>query len=92
MIRFVVLFAIVMMAVPVGAQLRFDAKGKFKIVQFTDVHWRPGDANSEIAAENIANALDAERPDLVVITGDIIYGAPAKTCLDRTPTAKLDRL
>ena len=91
MIRFVVLFAIVMMAVPVGAQLRFDAKGKFKIVQFTDVHWRPGDANSEIAAENIANALDAERPDLVIITGDIIYGTPAKTCLDRTLKPIIDR-
>ena len=26
MMRFVVLFAIVMMAVPLGAQLRFDAK------------------------------------------------------------------
>ena len=89
--RFVVLFAIVMMAVPVGAQLRFDAKGKFKIVQFTDVHWRPGDANSEIAAENIANALDAERPDLVIITGDIIYGTPAKTCLDRTLKPIIDR-
>ena len=66
--RFVVLFAIVMMAVPVGAQLRFDAKGKFKIVQFTDVHWRPGDANSEIPAENIANALDANRPHGALIT------------------------
>ena len=60
--RFVVLFAIVMMAVPVGAQLRFDAKGKFKIVQFTDVHWRPGDANSEIAAENMLAAFVGSSP------------------------------
>ena len=77
--RIVALFAIALVAVPAWAQLKFNAQGLFKIVQFTDVHWRPGDKNSEIAAENIAGVLDAEHPDLVIITGDIIYGTPAKT-------------
>ena len=72
-------------------QLQFDKNGKFKIVQFTDVHWRPGNPNSDIAAENIASVLDAEKPDLVVITGDIIFGSPAKTCLDKTLKPIIDR-
>ncbi|MBQ5875195.1 MAG: metallophosphatase, partial [Alistipes sp.] len=29
--------------------LKFGDDGKFKIVQFTDVHWRYGDAKSEEA-------------------------------------------
>ena len=89
--RIVALFAIALVAVPAWAQLKFNAQGLFKIVQFTDVHWRPGDKNSEIAAENIAGVLDAEHPDLVIITGDIIYGTPAKTCLDRTLKPIIDR-
>ncbi|MGM9835759.1 MAG: metallophosphoesterase [Muribaculaceae bacterium] len=89
--RIVALFAIALVALPAWAQLKFNAQGLFKIVQFTDVHWRPGDKNSEIAAENIAGVLDAEHPDLVIITGDIIYGTPAKTCLDRTLKPIIDR-
>lgn len=57
---------------PVG--LRFNADGRFKIVQFTDTHFIAGDPRSVVALECIANVLDAERPDLVVLTGDIIYG------------------
>ena len=46
--------------------LKFNADGKFKIVQFTDVHWAPGNAASEVAAERIAEAgawLDGFDPD-----------------------------
>ena len=40
---------------PVSAQnvLKFNADKKFKIVQFTDVHWVPGDSASEEAAERM---------------------------------------
>ncbi len=57
--------------------LRFNADGKFKIVQFTDVHWVPGDPASEEAAERMNEVLDAERPDFVIYTGDVIFGKPA---------------
>ena len=87
-------FAMVMLLLGVSAwaqQLQFDKNEKFKIVQFTDVHWRPGNPNSDIAAENIASVLDAEKPDLVIITGDIIFAEPAKTCLDKTLKPIIDR-
>ncbi|MGM9803726.1 MAG: metallophosphoesterase family protein [Muribaculaceae bacterium] len=72
-------------------QLKFGTDGQFKIVQLTDVHWNPSKQSSELAEENIINALDAERPDLVVITGDVIFGTPAKTCIDRTLKPIIDR-
>ena len=64
---------------PVFAQktLKFNANKKFKIVQFTDVHYIPGDARCDAALENIRETLDAEKPDFVIFTGDILFGKPA---------------
>lgn len=61
--------------------LRFGADKKFKIVQFTDVHWVPGNSNSYDAQKCITEVLDAEKPDLVIYTGDVIFGPPAAECL-----------
>lgn len=61
--------------------LKFGADKKFKIVQFTDVHWVPGNPNSMEAKERIIEVLDAEKPDLVIYTGDVIFGSPAADCL-----------
>lgn len=63
------------------SELRFNVAGKFKIVQFTDIHFKPGNPASDIALERINEVLDAEKPDLVVFTGDIIYAAPADTAM-----------
>lgn len=57
--------------------LKFNKKGKFKIVQFTDVHFKYGNPASEIALERMKEVLEAERPDLVIFTGDVIYASPA---------------
>ncbi|MDR2917351.1 MAG: metallophosphoesterase family protein [Tannerella sp.] len=57
--------------------LKFNADKKLKIVQFTDVHYITDDARSDGALENIRETLDAENPDFVVFTGDIVYGEPA---------------
>ncbi len=57
--------------------LKFNASGKFKIVQFTDVHFKYGNPASDIALERIKEVLDAEAPDFVIFTGDVIYGRPA---------------
>lgn len=72
-------------------KLKFNADGKFKIVQFTDVHWSPGNQASEVAAERIAEVLDAEKPDFVEFTGDVAWGKPAEECYRRTFTPVMER-
>lgn len=59
-------------------ELKFGADKTFKIVQFTDVHWIYNDTRSDIAGERMNEVLDAEKPDFVIYTGDIIFGKPAK--------------
>ena len=70
-----------------NVSLEFNEAGEFKIVQFTDVHFKYGNPASDIALERIDEVLEAERPDLVVLTGDVIYAAPAdkgmRTVLER---------
>ncbi|MCI1681799.1 MAG: metallophosphoesterase family protein [Bacteroides sp.] len=71
---------------PLGAQqtaLKFNTNKKFKIVQFTDVHWVPSNPASQEAAERMGEVLDAEKPDLVVYTGDLVFGKPAAEALDK---------
>ena len=70
---------------PVSAQnvLKFNADKKFKIVQFTDVHWVPGDSASEEAAERMNEVLDVEKPDLVIYTGDLVFGKPESEALSK---------
>lgn len=59
------------------SDLKFNKEGKFKIVQFTDVHFKYGNPASDVALERINEVLDAEHPDLVIFTGDVVYCAPA---------------
>jgi predicted phosphodiesterase len=70
--------------------LRFHKDGTFKVVQFTDTHYQPGVSASDSAIANINEVLDAEKPDLVIFTGDVIYAPPAGTGLRRVlePVAK----
>ena len=56
---------------------------KFKIVQFTDIHWVPGNPASEEAAKRMNEVLDAEKPDLVIYTGDLIFAKPAAEGLNK---------
>ncbi len=60
------------------AGLKFNDSGEFKIVQFTDVHFKYGNPASDIALERIDEVLDIEKPDLVVVTGDVIFSSPAE--------------
>jgi 3',5'-cyclic AMP phosphodiesterase CpdA len=57
--------------------LRFRPDRTFTIVQFTDVHWRNGDAKDQQTRALMDAVLDAERPDLVALTGDIVEGSEA---------------
>lgn len=51
---------------------------KFKILQLTDTHFIGGDERSQRALDNVAEMLDAEKPDLVIHTGDIFFAKPAR--------------
>jgi hypothetical protein len=57
--------------------LRFRRDGTFTIVQLTDVHWSNGDGADGKTRALIEAVLLAERPDLVVLSGDIISGKEA---------------
>jgi 3',5'-cyclic AMP phosphodiesterase CpdA len=72
-------------------ELRFNKKHKFKIVQFTDVHWKYGVPASDEAGELMAEVLDAEKPDLVVFTGDVVFSKPAREALDKALEATIKR-
>ena len=58
--------------------LRFRPDGTFKIAQFTDTHYIHGDARADTVIKNIRHVMETERPDLVMLTGDVIYGKPAE--------------
>ncbi len=57
-------------------QLSFRPDGTFTIVQFTDLHWKNGEPEDHRTRALMELTLDAEKPDLVVFTGDVIYTLP----------------
>lgn len=75
--RLLFLFIAIALAMTASSQskpvLKFNADGKFKIVQFTDIHYKYGKDASKRALECINAVLDAEKPDFVIITGDLVY-------------------
>lgn len=58
--------------------LKFDKKGEFKIAQFTDIHWSNKSPNCVKTVEIIKHVLLAEKPDIAILTGDVVTDAPAK--------------
>ncbi|MDR0565454.1 MAG: metallophosphoesterase family protein [Prevotellaceae bacterium] len=53
--------------------------GKFKIVQFTDIHYKASNPASKESIALIKEVLSNEKPDLVALTGDIVTMSP---CLE----------
>lgn len=72
-------------------QLSFKADGTFKIVQFTDVHFCLSKQESQEALQLINETLDAEKPDMVVFTGDVVTEAPAKKGWDMVTAPVIKR-
>lgn len=64
-----------------GVKFSFGQDGKFKILQITDTHYIAGNPASARALDNVCQMLDMEKPDLVIHTGDIIFGKPAEESL-----------
>ncbi|MGV8137242.1 MAG: metallophosphoesterase family protein [Mangrovibacterium sp.] len=63
-------------------KLSYRLDRKFKIVQFTDVHWKAAVRESDEAAECMNRVLDEEKPDLVIYTGDHVTGEPVTEGID----------
>jgi hypothetical protein len=59
-------------------ELKFHTDGTFKIIQFTDIHACARRAETQASIQMINEVLDAEKPDLVILTGDVVTGPPAK--------------
>ncbi|XP_031495888.1 probable inactive purple acid phosphatase 29 [Nymphaea colorata] len=71
-----------------ASALRFSKKGEFKILQVADMHYADGKTTAclDVLPEQVAGCSDlnttafiqrmirAEKPDLIVFTGDNIYG------------------
>jgi len=79
------LFMIIMLGlsvIPTFAQtkvsLKFNANGKFRIAQFTDLHWDPRSPRCAETTATINNVLQTEKPNLAVLTGDIVTSRPAE--------------
>ena len=62
--------------VSLSATLPYRADGTFTVVQFTDTHYIAGDPRSARARECVKDALEGVKPDLVIHTGDILFGKP----------------
>ncbi len=54
--------------------LHFRADGTFTIVQFTDLHVKNGEPQDEETVALMAAILEAEQPDLAVLSGDVVDG------------------
>ncbi|MBR5703013.1 MAG: metallophosphoesterase family protein [Bacteroidales bacterium] len=74
-----------------AAQLHFNENGRFKILQLTDTHYIAGDQRSQRALDCIEEMLDEEKPDFVIHTGDIIFGAPAAQGVQELFTPLVER-
>ncbi|HZH72712.1 MAG TPA: hypothetical protein VFD91_09495, partial [Mariniphaga sp.] len=46
-------------------KLQFNNNGKFKIAQFTDIHYKPGNPESDPSVELIRKIINTEKPDLI---------------------------
>ena len=60
----------------VAGNFHFGPDGSFKLLQFTDTHYIAGDPLSERALKCVEEMIALEKPDLIIHTGDIVFGSP----------------
>ncbi len=61
-----------------GKHFQFRKNKTFKIAQFSDIHWDNNSENCPRTMAVIENVLKTEKPDLAVLTGDIVTASPAE--------------
>lgn len=64
-------------------ELRFQSNGRFRIMQLTDLHYTDHARQSGHVLPMLAELIAREKPDLIVLTGDLIYARPAEKLLRR---------
>lgn len=76
--------------------LTFREDGTFLIVQFTDIHWNQGEPADLRSRALMEQVVAAERPDLIVYTGDVIDGSkckdPGRSFRDAVTVAERNRI
>ncbi|WP_418892401.1 DUF4434 domain-containing protein [Limibacterium fermenti] len=80
-LEFILLFVALILSKNVYPQtiLKFN-KDRFRIMQFTDLHWTSGKEYKEYNDSTVflmENLIRMEQPDLVIITGDIVISKGA---------------
>ena len=63
-------------AASIAATLPYREDGTFTVLQFTDTHYIAGDPRSQRALECVKDAIEGVKPDLIIHTGDIVFGKP----------------
>ena len=56
------------------SKLVFSEEGKFKILQFTDIHFSDNNEVDQETVKLMRKILNEENPDFIMITGDTVYG------------------
>ncbi|MDR0349512.1 MAG: metallophosphoesterase [Tannerella sp.] len=72
------LLCVALSAKDTSIKLAFNEKGLFKIAQFTDLHWSHTSPGCAKTTATIQYVLETEKPDLAVLTGDVVTDAPAR--------------
>ena len=72
-------------------ELKFRSDSTFRIVQFTDLHYKAGAAPSKKSISMMRTTLDEQKPDLVVFTGDVVVSAPTKQGWDEVLEVVISR-
>ena len=63
--------------------LKFNSNSKFKIVQFTDIHFQYDSYRSDSALAMIRTVIEREKPDLAMLTGDIVTSKDTKKAWEK---------
>lgn len=63
---------------PAKIRFSFNSEREFKIAQFTDLHWSDTSPGCAEVETTIKRVLEAEKPDLAVLTGDVVTQSPAE--------------
>lgn len=82
---------IMSMKVVMAQDLKFDKNGHFKIVQFTDIHYKIDKDASKHSIDMMTSTIEQEKPDLVVFTGDIITSKEPQKAWDNVLEVVISR-
>ncbi len=87
-----VMILLLIICITTDAQkLVFNQDSTFKIVQFTDMHYQHGNPKSDTTLLSIGRVLDAEKPNLIVFTGDIVTSQPVEVGWNTITKFAIDR-